>query len=426
MVKLSKKIPVLGSLGAAAFLLSSSLNAATIAYACDTVGIQQKLCQEAADAFEKETGNKVELVSMPKTATEILSLYQQILAAGADDIDVYKIDVIWPGVLANHMIDLKPYMDGAEAEHFPAIVQNNTVDDKLVGMPFYTDAGVLYYRKDLLEKYEAEVPTTWAALTETAQKVQDGEREAGNADMHGFVWQGRAYEGLTCDAVEWVVSNNGGSIVEPDGTISINNAKASDMVDMAAKWVGSISPEGVLNYAEEEARGVFQAGNAVFMRNWPYAWALAQGDDSVIKDKVGVAALPKGGDDGRSAATLGGWQLSVSKYSKNPEVAAQFVKFLTSYENQKKRAIEGGYNPTIEKLYADEDVLKANPFFGELLDTFTSAAARPSTVTGSKYPEVSSAFFNAVHRVLSGDQSGSESFAQLERELKRTSRGGKW
>ena len=400
-------------------------HAVEIAYTCDTVGIQQQLCNEAAAAFEEQTGHKVNIVSMPKTATEILALYQQILAAGADDIDVFKIDVIWPGVLANHLLDLKPFMEGAENEHFEAIIANNTVDGKLVGMPFYTDAGVLYYRKDLLEKHTQPVPETWADLERVASIIQGAEREAGNTDMWGFVWQGRAYEGLSCDALEWVASHNGGTIVESDGSISIDNDNAITAIDTAAGWVNAISPEGVLNYAEEEARGVFQAGNAVFMRNWPYAWALAQSDDSVIKGKVGVAALPKGGADGRPAATLGGWQIAVSKYSKNPEVAAAFVKFLTSYDHQKKRAIVGGYNPTIAKLYEDEEVLTANPFFGELFDTFTNAVQRPSSVTGSKYPQVSNAFFNAVHRVLSGSQGAAESLQQLDRELKRMSRGGK-
>ena len=220
---------------AAGIFIPAFGQAAEIAYTCDTVGIQQRLCNEAAAAFEQETGHKVKIVSMPKTATEILSLYQQILAAGADDIDVFKIDVIWPGVLANHMIDLTPYVEGAEKEHFEAIVANNTVDGKLVGMPFYTDAGVLYYRADLLEKHGEAVPTTWAELAATAKKIQDAERAAGNEDMWGFVWQGRAYEGLTCDALEWVVSHNGGSIVEPDGSISINNGQAIAALDAAAR-----------------------------------------------------------------------------------------------------------------------------------------------------------------------------------------------
>src|SRR5690606_36445569 len=128
-------------------------------------------------------------------------------------------------------------------------------------------------------------------------------------------------------------------------------------------WVGRISPRGVLNYDEEASRGVFQTGNAVFMRSWPYAWALAQSEDSPVRDKVGVIALPRGGEQGRHAGTLGGWQLAVSRYSRNPEAAMELVRYLTSAQEQKRRAIAGAYNPTIIGLYEDEEILAANPFF---------------------------------------------------------------
>jgi trehalose/maltose transport system substrate-binding protein len=182
----------------------------------------------------------------------------------------------------------------------------------------------------------------------------------------------------------------------------------------------------VLNYAEEEARGVFQSGNAVFMRNWPYAWALGNAEDSSIKGKIGVSPLPKGGADGKNTGVLGGWQLAVSKYSENAELAADMVKYLTSYDEQKRRAIKGSYNPTIAGLYEDEEVLEATPFFGELYETFTSAVARPSKVTGAKYNQVSSEFFNAAHSVLSGKASGADAVAALESKLDRLSRGGRW
>ena len=401
-------------------------HAATLSISCGAVGQELEFCKTGAEAWAKKTGNQVNLISTPNSATERLALYQQLLAAGASDVDVFQIDVVWPGILGNHFLDLAPYAKDVVKNHFAAIVQNNTVDGKLVAMPWFTDAGLLYYRKDLLAKHGAQPPQTWQELTDTAKKIQDAERAAGNDKMWGFVWQGRAYEGLTCNALEWVSSYNGGTIVDDKGKITINNPKAVAALDTAAGWVKTISPEGVLNYTEEESRGVFQSGNAVFMRNWPYAWPLAQGPESAIKDKVGVSALPRGGADGRHAATLGGWQLSVSKYSKNKELAADLVMYLTSAEEQKRRAIHGAYNPTIESLYKDADVLKAVPFFGELYDTFVNAVARPSTVTGAKYNQVSNEFWNAVHGVLSGRAKAQDSLAQLETSLKRMSRGGKW
>jgi trehalose/maltose transport system substrate-binding protein len=401
--------------------------AATISISCSAVGLDLELCQEGANAWAEQTGNQVEIVSTPNSATERLALYQQILAANSADIDVFEIDVIWPGILGNHFIDLKEHIDQEVIDqHFQTIVDNNTVDGRLVAMPWFTDAGILYYRADLLEKHGKQPPVTWQELTGTAKEIQDAERAEGNARMQGFVFQAKAYEGLTCDALEWIDSFGGGTIVDAEGAITVNNEKAAEALDLAASWIGTIAPEGVLNYAEEESRGVFQSGNAVFMRNWPYAWALGNAEDSPIKGKIGVTQLPKGGADGKHTGTLGGWQLAVSKYSENPEIAADLVRYLTSAEEQKRRAIKSAKNPTIEALYQDPEVLDAVPFFGKLYDTFTNAVARPSRVTGDKYNQVSAEFFNAVHAVLSGKSDAATSLAALEDSLDRISRGGRW
>jgi len=410
----------------AAGLASFGAHAATIKVACGAVGLEFDLCKQESEAWAKKTGNEVQLVSSPSDSNERLALFQQILSSGSDKIDVYEIDVIWPGLLANHLIDLKPYTNGAEKAHFEGIVANNTIAGKLIAMPWFVDAGLLYYRKDLLEKYGVQPPTTWDELGAAAKKVQDAERKAGNDKMWGYVFQGRAYEGLTCNALEWVVSNNGGMIVESNGKVSINNPNAVKAIDRMAGWIGTITPKAVLNYAEEDARGVFQSGNAVFMRNWPYSWSLAQKEDSVIKGKVGVSALPKGSADGRSAAALGGWQLAVSKYSKNQKLAADLVMYLSSPEVQKDRALKGSFNPTIASLYKDPEILKSAPFMGELLPTFTAAVGRPSTVTGAKYNQVSNQFWNAVHDVLSGKTKAETAFAGLNASLTRLSAGGKW
>ncbi|WP_239031817.1 ABC transporter substrate-binding protein [Paroceanicella profunda] len=369
------------------------------------------------------TGNTVKVVSTPNSSSERLALYQQILAAGAGDIDVLQVDVVWPGILGTHFIDLKPYTQGAQDDHFQAIVENNTVDGELKAMPWFTDAGVLFYRKDLLEKYDRAVPTTWEEMAETARIVQKGEREAGDDDLWGYVFQARAYEGLTCNALEWIDSY-GGEIVDAKGDVVVDSPEVIDAVTEAASWMKDMVPPGVLNYTEEESRGVFQSGNAVFMRNWPYAWALAQSDDSPIKGKVGVVALPKGGAEGKHTGVLGGWNLAVSKYSAHPEIAADLVMFLTSPEEQKRRAIEGSYNPTITDLYQDEEVLAAVPFFGDLYDTFENAVARPSGVTGEKYNRVSAAFWGKVHAALEGNEDPETAMSDLADELGAVKRRG--
>lgn len=405
--------------------LMAGAQAATITISCGSVGQDFEFCKKHTAEWAKKTGHEVKLFTIPNSTTDILALFRQMFAAKSSDLDVINVDVVWPGIIKDHLVDLKQYSKGAEKEHFPAIVANNTLDGKLLAMPWFTDAGLLYYRKDLLDKYGVKAPTTWEELASAAKKIQDGERAAGNKDFQGFVFQAKAYEGLTCDALEWVYSYNGGTIVDDKGNVTINNANAAKALKTAASWVGTIAPQGVLNYAEEEARGVFQNGNAAFMRNWPYAWSLGNGKDSKIAGKIGVSALPKGGADGKNAATLGGWQLAVSKYSKNPEAAASLVMYMTSPEVQKERAIKGSYNPTIPALYKDKDVLAATPFFGDLYNVFTSAVPRPATVTGLKYNEVSAAFWNATHDVLSGKSSAEDSLKRLEGRLNQIKRG-KW
>lgn len=407
-----------GDTGTTATTAGDVMEEITLRVFAGNVGQELELTKAGSQRFmDANPGITVEVIDTPDFVEDRLGVYLQLFEAQSSEGDVFQIDVIWPGDLAEHFVDLNEYGGAAIAEeHFPAIVQNNTVDGKLIGIPWFTDAGLLYYRTDLLEEYSLDPPTTWDELEAAAQTIQEGERAAGNQDFVGYVWQGNAYEGLTCDALEWVKSNGGGEIVSPDGVITINNADAIEIVDRAAGWVGTISPAGVTGWGEEDARGVWQAGNAAFMRNWPYAFSLGQADDSVIKDLFDVSPLPAG-KSGGGAATLGGWQLAVSKYSEHPQEAADLAFFLASYDEQKERAIVGSFNPTIEALYSDADVLAATPFFGPLYDVFTSAVARPSTVTAPQYSDASSLFFGAVHSVLTGDNDAATAFEELELDL---------
>ncbi len=408
------------ALALAVTLVLGSVSAQTITIATGAVGQELELAQAAAQRYmDANPGVTINVLDTPDMADDRLGLYLQFFQAQSSQVDVYQIDVIWPGDLAVHFVDLFEY--GARDvvdEHFPAIVENNTVDGQLIAIPWFTDAGLLYYRTDLLEKYGFDgPPATWSELTEMATVIQEGER-ASNPDFWGFVWQGNAYEGLTCDALEWVASNDGGSIIEPDGTISINNANAVEVIDLAASWVGTISPAGVTGFDEEAARNLWQAGNAAFMRNWPYAYSLGNSAESAVAGVFDVSPLPAGDAMGGSpAATLGGWQLGVSRYSENPELAADVALFLASYDEQKIRAVEGSLNPTIMALYEDEDVLEAVPFFGSLYDVFINAVARPSTATAPNYAQVSAAFFRSVHSVLTGAEEAETAMALLELEL---------
>lgn len=391
--------------------------AAELSMAANSTGKNLSFLRDQIARFEKETGHKVNLVTMPASSSEQFSQYRLWLAAGNKDVDVYQTDVIWAPQLAEQFVDLTEATKDVVGEHFPSIIQSQTVNGKLVALPFYTDAPALYYRKDLLDKYGKTPPKTWDELAATAKEVQDKERAAGSADIWGFVFQGNAYEGLTCNALEWIKSSGGGQIIEPDGTISVNNEKAAAAVEKVKEWIGTIAPKGVLAYQEEESRGVWQTGNAVFMRNWPYAYALGNGDDSAVKGKFEVAPLPAATDGDQPSSTLGGWNLAVSKYSDEQEAAIAFVKFLGSAETQKVRAIELSNLPTIAALYDDPEVAAAQPFMPHWKPIFQSAVPRPSAVAKVKYNEVSSKFWSAVHNTLSGNGTAAENLELLEVEL---------
>ncbi|WP_375452523.1 ABC transporter substrate-binding protein [uncultured Devosia sp.] len=398
-------------------LVAGVAQAAELSIVSGDTGNGLAFLQSQLDKFEADTGNTVTIVPMPSSTSDQFGQYKLWLAAGNADIDVYQTDVIWAPQLADQFLDLTDAAKDVVGDHFPSIIESQTVDGKLVAIPAFTDAPALFYRKDLLEKYSKEVPKTWAELKATATEIMEGER-ATNPDMYGFVFQGNAYEGLTCDALEWVKSYGGGQIVEADGTISINNPQAVAAITEAASWIGTIAPEGNLAYQEEESRGVWQLGNSVFMRNWPYAYALGNGDDSAIKGKFDVAPLPAGeGEGAASAATLGGWNYAVSKYSQAPEEAIKLALYLSSGEVQKERAINQSNLPTIESLYDDADIAAAQPIIPSWKEIFQNAVPRPSAPTKTSYNEVSAKFWSAVHDTLSGQGTAEENLEVLEADL---------
>lgn len=409
----------------AATMMSWSADAADLAIVHGAIGKDNEVLRAELDRFQEQTGHTVEIVSMPESTTDQFGQYKLWLAAKSPDIDVYRIDVIGAPQIADHFIDLTEPTADIIGDFVPAAVESQTVDGKLVALPMFLGAPALYYRKDLLEKYGEPVPATWQEMTATAQRIMDAEREAGNEDMWGFVFQGAAYEGLTCNAQEWIASFGGGRIVELDGSIGINNDKAAEALELAKSWVGTIAPEGVLNYKEEDARGIFQSGNAVFMRNWNYAYALAAGDDSPVKGKFAVTTLPVGAEGEKSAATLGGWHLGVSKYSEHPEEAIELVRFLNNYDNQKERAIVTSRPPTLNAVYGDAEVAAEQEFIPLWKPVVDNALPRPSAATRRNYNEVSSEFWTAVHNTLSGDGSAKQNLARLEAKLKRL-KGSGW
>lgn len=385
--------------------------------------IESPFILENVRNWEKKTGNKVTVLSGPAVSSNILALYQQHLSAADSDIDVYQVDVVWAALLGRHFIDLKPSSKGAEARHIRSVIESNTVHGRLVAMPLYLDVGLMFYRKDLLSKYAQPIPQTWQELAASAKIIVEAERAAGKRELWGLVFQGRAYEGLTCNALEWINAFGGGTLVDHAGRVTVNNPNAVLALKEAASWIGTLAPKAVLNYSEEEARGVFQSGNAVFMRNWPYALGLGESNSSPVKGKIGLMPLPKGSAAGNTAGALGGWGLAVSKYSKNQAAAADLIFYLTSQEGQKQLNQLGSYSPSVTELFFDPATQAKNPV--AVFDLFKHAVSRPTSVTAAKYDRVSKAVYTAVHATLSGKSSAEDALKTLEFSLNQL-KGSGW
>ena len=369
--------------------------------------------------FTERTGIAVKQIPGAENVTSQLGHTLQFLNRGATEPDVMEVDVIWPGILAGGLIDLNPYAATDARAHTAALVANDTVGGRLVAMPSNLEIGVLYYRTDLLRKYGYTAPpSTWDELETMSRMIQAGERRRGKKEFWGYVWQGAELEGLTCDALEWQVSHGGGNIIESDGTISVDNPNTVRAFRRAARWVGTISPPTVTSYAEEDSRNVFDIGNAAFMRNWTYAYALAQRPESAVRGNFDVTELPSGG--ARHAGTLGGWQLGVSKYSTHVKEAVELVRFLTSQDVETRRSRVASLLPTIAAAYGDEGVRKRNPYMTWLKDRMPSlVVARPSTITGAKYGEVSKAYYRTVHAILTKKVDAADGVSMLAKELRQ-------
>jgi trehalose/maltose transport system substrate-binding protein len=279
-------------------------------------------------------------------------------------------------------------------------------------------AGLLFYRTDLLRHYGyAAPPKTWRELEAMARRIQAGERARGQEDFWGFVWQGAPSEALTCNALEWQASEGGGTILDEDGKVTLGNPRTIRAWERAARWVGSISPPGVVAHKEWDSLNLWLAGKAAFMRNWPGAYIATRAEGTLVGDRFDVAPLPRGG--ARAAATLGGSGYGISRHSRHPREAAMLIRFLSGVERQAARSRTTTEPPTIPRLYADPEVLASNPHFPRLLQVFRGGLAlRPSRQAGALYPDVSRAYFEAVHAVLTHTKPAAQAAAELEGRLK--------
>ncbi|MFL6036995.1 MAG: extracellular solute-binding protein, partial [Gaiellaceae bacterium] len=217
--------------------IKSKYGGQTITFVGDSVGGGHQRDTALAKKFSQQTGIKVKVVPHPAASDASYSQLARAFSTHSSSIDVAMIDVVWPGAFAPFLVDLKPKLGGQAKQHSQGIIQNNTIGGKLVAMPWFGDFGMLYYRTDLLKKYGYKrPPASWTQLFQMAAKIQNGEK-ATNPDFSGFVFQGNAYEGLTCNALEWIASSGGGHFID-GGKATINNAKAANVLNMIRANIG--------------------------------------------------------------------------------------------------------------------------------------------------------------------------------------------
>jgi len=373
----------------------------------------EKLVRE----FEERKGIKVKLLRQPTDTDQRRQGLVVALRSGMKDPDVFLMDVAWlPQFAASGWLEPLEGSGLKREVFFKRVVKLVDIySGKLVALPVYVDGGVLYYRKDLLEKYGySKLPETWEELLEYSLRVQRGERKK-SPQFFGFVWQGAQYEGLVCTFLEFA-SSRGGGITFRKGRLVLNtgpNVEAlTFMRDLIHRY--RISPPNTYTeMKEEEVRMFFQEGNALFERNWPYAWALHQSKDSKVRGKVGIAPLPKF-KGGRRASTLGGWHIGISRFSDTKRESLEFLKFVLSYEVQKRLALNLGWNPGRTDVYEDRDVLKRMPHFKVLREVFNYIVARP---VSPYYTQVSEVLQKYLNSALSGRLSPEEALRRAEEEV---------
>jgi trehalose/maltose transport system substrate-binding protein len=348
---------------------------------------------------------------------EQLATWRSLLAGRASVPDVYGIDVVWPEILADEFVDLRTYIPEREiAAHFPELIASYSVKGKLVALPYTMAVGALFYRVDLLRQYGyREPPKNWDELEAMAARIQKGERAKGHADFWGYVWPGAPSEALTCNALEWQASEGGGTVIE-NGTVTVDNPHSVRAWERAARWLGSISPPGVVAYKEWDSLNLWQAGQSAFMRSWSFANVIVRAPGSPTRDRLQIAPLPEGRKG--VAATFAATGYGVSRHSRHPREAAMLVGFLSSRDEQRRNCLITGMPPTIPDLYSDPEVVAEYPYLSTHMQVYRKGLIyRPSTATGKLYPEVSRTYFEAVHSVLTRKTSAAQAAAALQRNL---------
>ena len=367
---------------------------------------------EIAQWNSEHPDEKVELIELPDAADaqrQQLLQYAQIKSA---DVAIMRLDAVWTAEFAANSWVVEIPADKIDMSgYLPQTLETVKYFGKTYAVPDATGAGLLYYRKDLLDAAGVEPPTTWDEMKAACAKVK---ADAANKDIGCYAGQFQKYEGLTVNFSE-AVNSAGGQVVDDEGKAVVNSPEAKEGLSfLADAFKDGTIPKGAITWQEEQGRQAFQTGELIFLRNWAYVYALAQKKDgsSEVAGKFDVVPIP--GKDGPGVSTLGGNNLAISAFAKNKGTAMDVIAWLNQPERQKNRVLKTAAPPPLKSVYSDPDVVKTYPFMPALLKGIESAKPRPVVV---KYGDVTLAIQDAAYRALQGSAAPDAALADLQSKL---------
>ncbi|MFF2446367.1 ABC transporter substrate-binding protein [Neobacillus sp. NPDC058068] len=371
------------------------------------------MMEKARQKFNKEHDKiNLEFTQMSNDASQMHDQTVTQLSAKSKNLDIVNMDVVWTAEFAESgwlaPLDDK-FTEDLQSKYISRQVDSVKYNDKTWAVPWFNDLHPLWYRKDLLEKYNQKVPETYEEAVKVAQLISKKE------GIQGFTMHWGRSEQLIVSFTEFLHAA-GGDFFDKDGKVTINSPEAVKalqfMVDMMNKDK-VVSPSAIGYSTPEDSRIPFTQGQALFNPNWGYVYSLNQADDSPVKDKTWVASNFKF-EGGKKANSVGGWNFAISNSSEHKDEAWEVIKWFTSAENQKEMLVGGGYAGTQLALYDDADVIKANPYLEEYTKVFEEASIRP---THPQYSKMSDKAQSYIHQALSGDVSPKEALDKLAKEL---------
>uniref|UniRef100_UPI0035C94A8C ABC transporter substrate-binding protein n=1 Tax=uncultured Nostoc sp. TaxID=340711 RepID=UPI0035C94A8C len=365
--------------------------------------------------FEAENpGIHINLVEGPNATNLLEDLYTSSFILGESPYDLINMDVIWTSkfAAAGWLLPLGDRISKQELGAFSSQdVEGGRYQDKLYRIPVRSDVGMLYYREDLIKQAGLQPPETFDDLIRISQVLQKK-----NQVKWGYVWQGRQYEGLVAMFAE-VLDGFGGFWVNPNTLeVGLDRPETLRAIEFLRSTIREgISPPGVTTYQEEDTRRLFQSGQVAFLRSWPYAWPLAQAENSPIRGKIAIKPMVHApGQTG--AASLGGWGLGISKTSRHPEEAWKAIQYFTSREAQRRFIFSAGYVPSRRDLFTDPEIVAKYPHYPQLLEVVDNAVLRPPI---AQYAQTSDILQRYLSAALSGRMNSERAMQAAAAETRR-------